>query len=220
MTFSRSGKAETGVQIRADMSRNTTYEQLTDEELIRRLRSGDGDVEEYLLEKYKRMVRTVARSYFLTGGSQEDLIQEGMLGLFRAIRTYDPEKGSPFAVYARLLTERQIYTAIGASNTLKQKTLNTSVSIDAISEEGQDAVSRAWDNPETLLLDRENAEDLRKKIFRRLSPMEKRVLEDYLNGYDYVEIAARMGRTPKSVDNALQRIRSKAADLRRSIYGK
>ena len=202
------------------MNRNTTYDQLTDEELIRRLRDGDGDVEEYLLEKYKRMVRTIAREYYLAGGSQEDLLQEGMLGLFRAIRTYNPDRGASFSTYARVLVERQMYSAIDSSNTLKQKTLNTSVSIEAMGENREDAGLRTWESPETLLLDRENTENLRKEIFSRLSLMEKRVLEDYLNGYDYTEIAARMGRTPKSVDNALQRIRSKAADLRRSIYGK
>jgi len=202
------------------MNRNTTYDQLTDEELIRRLRDGDGDVEEYLLEKYKRMVRTIAREYYLAGGSQEDLLQEGMLGLFRAIRTYNPDRGASFSTYARVLVERQMYSAIDSSNTLKQKTLNTSVSIEAMGENREDAGLRTWESPETLLLDRENTENLRKEIFSRLSLMEKRVLEDYLNGYDYTEIAARMGRTPKSIDNALQRIRSKAADLRRSIYGK
>lgn len=202
------------------MNRNTTYDQLTDEELIRRLRGGDGDVEEYLLEKYKRMVRTIARKYYLAGGSQEDLLQEGMLGLFRAIRTYDQDRGAPFAVYARLLVGRQMYSAIDSSNTMKQKSLNSSVSIDAMEEDREDPGLQTWDSPEAVLLDRENTEDLRREIFRRLSPMEKRVLEEYLNGYDYVEIAGRMRRSPKSIDNALQRIRSKAADLRRSIYGK
>lgn len=189
------------------------YSGYTDEELIGRLRDGEDEIEDYLLEKYKRMVRGMARKLYLAGGSQEDLLQEGMLGLFRAIRTYDGTRGTSFSTWAHLLTERQMYSAIESSRALKYRTLNDSISIDEMTEESGEGTIRTVESPETVLVDRENAEDLKKRIFEALSPLERRVLEEYLKGYDYNEIAEKLGRSPKSVDNALQRIRNKVSAI-------
>lgn len=194
---------------------NQNYENVSDEELVRRLREGEEGIGDYLLDRYKRTVRSMAHELYLTGGSQEDLLQEGMLGLFKAIRTYDPEKGASFSTYAHLLIARQMYSAIESSNAQKQRPLNSSVSLDEISDEGAEHRTHAavGEDPETVFVDQESTEDLKKRIYDVLSPLERRVLDDYLDGYDYTEIAERMNRTPKSIDNALQRIRSKVSTL-------
>ena len=189
--------------------KNIEYEGIPDESLIARLRSGETGIEDYLLEKYKRTVRSLARELYLAGGDREDLLQEGMLGLFKAIRDYDPDENASFRPYANLLISRQMYTAVLSAGRQKHRPLNSSISISELQESQKDAELGAADSPENILIDFENARSLREEIDQTLSKMEKEVLDCYLDGMDYHQIAGKMNRTPKSIDNAIQRIRGK-----------
>lgn len=182
-----------------------------DEQLAALAQQGDAAAEAQLLEKYKPLVRARARELFLAGGDRDDLLQEGMLGLFKAVRSYDPEREASFGTYARLLVTRQIYNAVAAAQRQKHQALNQSVSMTEIEEQQETSLLGVSQSPETIVMDLENARELREEIFSLLSPMEKKVLGLYLEGYDYLQIAASMKRQPKSIDNALQRIRGKVA---------
>ncbi len=193
------------------------YENLTDENLIRRLRGGDSQVMDYLMEKYKYLVRRKANALFLLGGDTDDLIQEGMLGLFKAIRDYEEGAGS-FYPFAELCINRQIYTAIESAARKKHGPLNTYISLSRGESETEgalpeDAVAVNDVNPEQMMIDRENVEDFLARIRDRLSPLERTVLDYYLEGMNYRRIAEEMHRPEKSVDNALQRIRAKAQEM-------
>ncbi len=181
--------------------------ELTDEELVERLRKEEAGCMDVLIERYKRQVRNQARTLYLIGGDGDDLIQEGMLGLFKAIRDYRPEREASFEAFARLCISRQIYSAIQAAGRQKHAPLNTYVELsnrlDA-REGGPQGKS-----PEELLIDRENIQGLQEEIRKPLSPMEREILRYYLEGESYTEIASRMNKTPKSVDNAIQRIKRK-----------
>ena len=181
--------------------------QLTDEELVERIRGGDSTCMDILIERYKRQVRNQARALYLMGGDNDDLIQEGMLGLFKAIRDYRPEKEASFEAFARLCISRQLYSAVQAAGRQKHAPLNTYVELsDQLDTQGDGPQGKS---PEQPLIDRENIEGLQKEIWKVLSPMEKKILQFYLEGESYTEIAAGLNRSPKSVDNALQRIRRK-----------
>ena len=188
------------------------YEEYQDEELIRRLRDGDGSVMDYLMEKYKDLVRRKARSMYLPGADQEDLIQEGMIGLFKAVRDFQPGREATFATFARMCIDRQIYSAIQNSNRQKHLPLNSYVSLNQ-----EDESSPIWElsveNPEEIIIDQETTRDLQQKISDYLSPMENKVLDLYLKGEGYVEIGRILGKSPKSIDNALQRIRAKIREV-------
>lgn len=188
------------------------YEGYTDEQLIDMMRSGDEMVEEYLLNKYKSLVRKKARAMYLIGGETDDLIQEGMLGLFRAVRDYRQEKDTSFRTFAALCIERQLYNAIQSSNRKKHTPLNSYVSL---SDEEFDMELRllSGQNPEAIIIDQENTAGMQQKIRESLSPFENLVLTKYLEGADYIIIAEELERTPKSIDNALQRIRMKVKDV-------
>ncbi len=179
----------------------------SDEELIERIRAGEPECMDLLIERYKGQVRREARTLYLIGGDSDDLIQEGMLGLFKAIRDYRPEKETAFGAFAKLCISRQIYTAIQAASRQKHTPLNSYVELT----EGLDAAGEGprGKSPEELLIDQESAENLQVRIEALLSPMENTILERYLNGENYIQIAEKMGKTPKSIDNALQRIRRK-----------
>lgn len=186
------------------------YNEITDEELIKRLRAGETMIADYLMEKYKGMVRKKARAMFLIGGDTDDLIQEGMIGLFKAVRDYQPDRETSFQSFANVCIDRQIYSAIKSSNRQKHQPLNTYVSLsDKETEENLRDSCVEHDNPEAILIDRENVTALKKEIEKSLSPLEKQVLRLYLDGNGYMEIAGILGKTPKSIDNALQRIRGK-----------
>lgn len=178
-------------------------ENVSDEELILRLRAGDQSIEEYLLEKYKPFVKSKSRVLFLVGGDKEDLIQEGMIGLFKAIRDFDPGRGAPFAAFAKLCVERQIYTAVEASMRQKNAPLNAYVSLSEETEHLTDA------GIEEALIERESLQQNLSNAREALSPMENEVLELYLEGKDYTEIAELLDRPQKSIDNAFQRIKKK-----------
>ena len=182
-------------------------EKLTDEELVERIRAGETSCMDILIERYKRQVRNQARTLYLIGGDSDDLIQEGMLGLFKAIRDYRPEKEVSFEAFAKLCISRQLYSAVQAAGRQKHVPLNTYVELSDQLDTQEDGPQGK--SPEELLIDRENIEGLRKEIWKVLSPMEKKILQFYLEGESYTEIAAGLNRSPKSVDNALQRIRRK-----------
>ena len=190
------------------------YEHMTDEQLICKFRQGDKTIMDYLMEKYKNLVRKEANAMFLLGGENDDLIQEGMIGLFKAIRDYREERETSFFHFAELCIARQIYSAIEASNRKKHAPLNSYVSFySEVSEEGQPLAeyleSERSDNPEQRMIDQENFELFLKKVRQSLSKMECEVLDDYLSGLNYQQIAEKMKKSPKAIDNALQRIKTK-----------
>ena len=186
------------------------YDKIKDEELIFRFKQGETEILDYLMEKYKNMVRKKARAMFLIGGDNDDLIQEGMIGLFKAVRDYQPEKEASFQTFARICVDRQIYNAIQNSNRQKHQPLNSYISLSQEDGENEEHLPDMWvENPESIIIDQENVRDLEQEITCTLSPMENQVLDYYLDGNGYTEIAKIMGKTPKSIDNALQRIRGK-----------
>lgn len=189
------------------------YHALEDEELIRRLHQGEGEIVEFLLEKYKPLVKKRARTLFLAGGDQEDLLQEGMMGLFKAIRDYNPDKGASLATFASLCINRYMLSAIESSQRRKHQPLNSSISFGELENTGEESVLSTEGDPETIMLDQERTAALLDQIHGVLSSYENRVLDAYLGGQDYVQIAESLKKTPKSVDNALQRIRAKVQNL-------
>lgn len=188
------------------------YDACTDEELIARLRAGEREITDYLIDKYKSLVRTRARALYLVGGDHEDLIQEGMLGLFKAVRDYKPEKEASFATFAGLCIDRQMYSAVASSQRQKHQPLNSFVSLsEPVSEQELRLVDE--ETPEEIMISRENVIGMHERIKERLSKFEYQVLELYLKGYDYTQIAEKLGKQPKAIDNALQRIRSKVREV-------
>lgn len=196
------------------------YEKLTEEEIIELIRNQDSDAVDYLLEKYKNAVRQKAKALFIIGGDRDDLIQEGMIGLYKAIRDYDSTKEASFSYFADLCISRQIYDAIKASNRKKNIPLNTYISlnspINGNSSQSEDMPSiidiiyqQNVTNPEELVIDKERTSMLEYELERRLSDLEKEVVKLYVVGMKYTEIAAILNKEPKSIDNALQRIRTK-----------
>ncbi|MBR3276469.1 MAG: sigma-70 family RNA polymerase sigma factor [Eubacterium sp.] len=190
------------------------YDDFTDEELIVRLRGGEADIEDFLMNKYKYLVRKKARVLFLEGGDTEDLLQEGMWGLFKAIREYQPARGASFATFADVCVRRQLYSAIAAAGRNKHRPLNESLSLSEMEENKVHLSAGPESDPEYVVLREEEQAELQKKVWEALSPLEKKVLELYLSGMDYLQIAEKLGRTGKSIDNALQRIRNKIKALR------
>ena len=195
------------------------FEKMSENDIINLAQKRENAAMEYLLEKYKPLVRQKTRKLFLIDGDKDDLIQEGMIGLFKAVRDYQVGKDAAFRTFADLCISRQLYSAIKKSNRLKNQPLNSYVSI--YSDEFSDADELVGDrtvissgsdniaNPEAIMIDRENAIDMQNKMFDKLSKMEREVLKRYLEGMTYQEIAADMEKSPKSIDNALQRIKGK-----------
>ena len=188
------------------------YDTCTDEELIARLRAGEREITDYLIDKYKSLVRTRARALYLVGGDHADLLQEGMLGLFKAVRDYNPGKEASFATFAGLCIDRQMYSAVASSQRQKHQPLNSFVSLsEPVSEQELRLVDE--ETPEEIMISRENVIGMHERIKERLSKFEYQVLELYLKGYDYTQIAEKLGKQPKAIDNALQRIRSKEREV-------
>lgn len=198
------------------------YTDLTDEQLIQRLRDGEEEITDYIMEKYKNLVRKKAKAMFLLGGENDDLIQEGMIGLFKAVRDYDLTQNVPFAGFADLCISRQIYSAIAASKRKKHIPLNSYVSLYVSPDEEMEEKSPPLidtiettkeSNPETLVLNKEYIEMMETQLQKKLSKMENQVLQLHLSGLDYQRIAKMTGKSPKAIDNALQRIKSKAQEV-------
>ena len=203
------------------------YEALSDEQLLAGNAAGDRYAAEVLIARYKNLVRKNAHALYLIGGDREDLIQEGMIGLYKAIRDYDKEKSAGFATFANLCISRQMYTAVQASNTRKNQPLNDYLSFDAArpAQGGEGAWEMAgteflplrWylqntaGNPEEMVIDRESEQQMEEYLKSRLSSFELEVLKAYMEEENYARVAKRLGRSSKTVDNALQRIRKKLA---------
>ena len=193
------------------------FANMTDEEIVRLAqRDKDGAALEYLLNKYKNFVRAKARSYFLIGADHEDIVQEGMIGLYKAIRDYREDRLSSFRAFAELCVTRQIITAIKTATRQKHIPLNSYISLNRpIYEEDSDRTlldvitEDSPSNPEEMLIDREDLSVIEGRIGQMLSDLEKEVLIRYVEGKSYVEISEEMNCHVKSVDNALQRIKRK-----------
>lgn len=198
------------------------YEAETDEVLVEWILAGDSGAMDYLLNKYKNLVRSRARTLFLVGADKEDLIQEGMIGLYKAIRDFDVSKNVSFHNFAELCIHRQMYSAIKGSNTKKNQPLNNYISIDSmkVSEDRENPLEQLLGlnfeknkNPEQLVLDKEAANVLEYTLVGHLSDLEKQVLQFYMKDMNYNQIAAALGKEPKAVDNALQRIKKKLTQV-------
>ena len=196
------------------------YEEETDEVLVEAIQAGDSETMDFLMNKYKNLVRSRARTLFLVGADKEDLIQEGMIGLYKAIRDFAPEKNNSFRNFAELCIDRQMYSAIKGSNTKKNQPLNNYISIDNMEgEEGQEHPaeqlfgmnSKKNLNPEQFVLDKVYTNVLEYTLVGQLSDLERKVLTYYMKDYNYSQIASLLGKESKAVDNALQRIKKKLA---------
>lgn len=192
------------------------FEKLKDEEVLVLVRKGNKQALDYLMEKYKKKVLNKARAMYLIGGDQDDLIQEGMIGLFKAAMDYDGTKNASFATFASLCIDRQMYTAVEAANRLKHKPLNSYISIfeEGLERDGEETGGEVWisdeaTNPEVVFFAKENEKIILSNLAKILSAFEYEVLEMFLDGKDYNEIAVCLNKTPKSIDNALQRIKNK-----------
>ncbi|NBI89743.1 RNA polymerase sporulation sigma factor SigH [Lachnospiraceae bacterium] len=195
------------------------YGQCSDEELILRLRDGEENITDYIMEKYKNLVKSKAKSMYILGADSDDLIQEGMIGLFKAIRDYDSGRDASFFTFADLCISRQMYTAVQASRRQKHAPLNSYISlyshVASGNDQGEEAelvsllAARAELSPEEMVIDRENVENVERAIERELSTFEKQVLDLHLTGMGYIQIAKVLGKDEKSADNALQRIKGK-----------
>lgn len=200
------------------MTKEQIYKSAKDEELVLMAQNGDDAAQEYLLDKYKSLVRAKSRAYFLIGADSEDIIQEGMIGLYKAVRDYNEEKNASFRSFAELCVNRQMITAIKAATRQKHQPLNSYVSLNkpVYEEESEqtymDFLQSSSDsllNPEALLIGQENKSFLEDQMVKNLSSFETRVLVLYLQGRSYFEIAHVLDKPEKSIDNALQRVKKK-----------
>lgn len=192
------------------------YAEMNDEFLVQLFQDGDGEASEFLMKKYRSFVRAKASRYFLIGGEREDIVQEGMIGLYKAIRDFRVDKLSSFKAFAELCITRQIITAVKSATRQKHGPLNSYVSLNKpIYEEESnhtlmDVITGPTNmDPIQMLIDQEKASDLERKMSEKLSDLEKRVLELHIAGHSYVEISQNVNTHVKSIDNALQRIKRK-----------
>ncbi len=195
------------------------YDNYTDEELIELLRLGEDDIIDYIMEKYKPVVRKKTNAMYLIGGETDDLIQEGMIGLFKAVRDFKKEKETSFYHFAELCINRQLYSALEASNRQKHQPLNTYISLSVEQRENGMSLeellsSQLQESPEQQVIKQELWKDFQSNLWDCLSKMEQQVLHFYLEGDSYTEIAVRLGKPSKSIDNALQRIRNKIENMK------
>lgn len=188
-----------------------------DEILICRCRRGDRAALEHIMEKYKPLVIKKARSMFLIGGETEDLIQEGMIGLFKAVQDFEPGRETSFYRFSKLCIDRQIYSAVTSAGRKKHSPLNGYVSL---SDSGETDWEEQWSassacavSPEETLINRERMEIIREKLGASLSPLELSVLKLFLEGYSYAQMAERLKKKEKSIDNALRRIKGKLQEI-------
>ena len=199
---------------------NTRYKDMPDEAVAELARCTDNDALDYLLGKYKNFVRAKARSYFLIGADREDIVQEGMIGLYKAIRDFRAVRQTSFRAFAELCITRQIITAIKTATRQKHRPLNSYVSLNKpVYDEESDRTlidiisSGKISNPEDIIIGREDFSTIEMKMGKMLSPLELQVLRSYIAGKSYFEISEELGRSIKSVDNALQRVKNKLEKL-------
>ena len=196
---------------------NNKYENISDEQLIEEIRLGDNEAQNYLLEKYRNVVNMKANRFFLIGAEDDDMIQEGMIGLFKAIQSFDLEKNNSFKTFANLCIERQLITAIKSSNRQKHIPLNSYFTLNLTAyDENEDTEvidildANIVEDPLETITKREYREFIENKIEQNLSSFEKKVLNRYIQGESYIDIATRLEAPVKAIDNAIQRIRKKA----------
>lgn len=197
-------------------SKQVYYKDMLDEEIVEIINKGDSGALEYLINKYNNLVKSKAKSYYLIGGDKEDIIQEGMIGLYKAIRDYDVKRPSSFTCFADICVTRQIITAIKTATRQKHIPLNSYVSLNKPIYEGQsertllDTVCGVEiSDPEELMINRECLDLMEKKMEKVLSELERDALMAYVDGMSYQEIAKELDRHVKSIDNALQRVKRK-----------
>ena len=200
------------------MPEELDYLNMTDEALVERSHAGDARADETLCERYKNVVRIKARPYFLIGADREDLVQEGMIGLYKAIRDYTPDHNAVFRSFAEMCIVRQLISAIKRATRKKHAPLNTYVSLYGSTFAEEDNRERPLldtmamvrtESPEDAFISKESTEHILGSIEKLLTPLEKQVLDLFMDGYSYQQIAAVLGRGTKTVDNALQRIKKK-----------
>lgn len=201
-------------EVYSQMRDTMDYKNITDEDLIIRIREDDTDAMDYLIDKYRNLVKRETREVYMIGADSEDLVQEGMIGLFKAIRDYTPDRNTSFYTFAALCIKRQIYTAVTSSNRKKNAPLNNYISFYAEDEDGyskiiDSLVAEDESDPERSVILKERLGGLLERIDSDLSIFEKEVLKLYLDGHSYAEIAGSLSKPEKSIDNAIQRIRKK-----------
>lgn len=193
------------------------YSNIKDEDLIRKIKSGDNNALEYLLKKYQEVVNMKVSRYFIIGAEKEDIIQEGLIGLYKAIKSFDPEKQNSFKSFANLCIERQLITAIKSSNRQKHMPLNSYLSLNMSAYDDDDDDTSIYDifdaniieDPLDTITKKEYYKSVENIIEKSLSTFEKNVLNELVNGSSYTAIAQKLDSPVKSVDNAIQRIRKK-----------
>lgn len=213
--------AEKKVVGRQDMgkavkSRKNNFAAYKDEDVVACAQNGDELAEEYIMNKFKPLVKSKSRAYFLIGADSEDIIQEGMIGLYKAVRDYNAERNASFSGFAELCVNRQMITAIKAATRQKHMPLNSYISLNKpISQDESEQTYMDFLqegmmlNPEALLIGQENKNFIEAQLAKSLSGFETRVLSLYLQGRSYYEIAKSLKKTEKSIDNALQRVKKK-----------
>ena len=194
------------------------YNKLTDEEIVLKIKNGDEQALSYLLDKYKNLVNMKVGKYFIIGAEKDDIIQEGMIGLFKAIKTYNASKNNTFKTFANMCIERQLITAIKTSNRQKHMPLNSYLSLNVSAYDNNDDStelidtfnSQTIEDPLDTIMKKEQYIEIEKAIDKNLSKFEKKVLDRYIKGESYTVIAKRLDSPVKYIDNANQRIRKKA----------
>lgn len=196
---------------------------MTEEELVMKAKAGDENAINELLSQYKNTVNKIARSYFLVGGDMEDIVQEGMIGLYKAVRNYSPSRSASFKTFANVCIKHQIQTAIKIASSEKNQILSNALPIwdkGDLDDDGENhieiIVPSSLPSPDDKVIASENIQELKDKIKNTLSPMEVKVLSLYLKGYNYNEISALGDMSKKSIDNALTRIKSKLSFLKKA----
>ena len=198
-------------------SLTNNYKDMSDEDLINVIKSGDKSALEFLISKYKELVNMKVSKFFMIGAEKEDIVQEGLIGLFKAVKSYNPEKQNSFKTFANLCIERQLITAIKSSNRQKHMPLNSYLSLNvAAYEEDEDSSllevfdAHQMEDPLDTITKKEYYQIVENAIDKSLSDFEKQVLNRYMQGESYVQIAEKLDTPVKSIDNAIQRIRKKA----------
>lgn len=190
------------------------FASVKDDEKVMEAQNGDKDAQEYILKKYKNLVKSHAKQYHINGADKEDLIQEGMIGLYKAIRDYNPQKNTYFHVFAQLCITRQIMTAVRSANRKKHTPLNDYISLDMNTEDANENIIGQFSvtsvkGPEEILIEKEDSENMRKKLEKVLTEKEIKIVDLYLNGYSYMEMAKIIGISDKGISSALQRVKRK-----------
>ena len=200
------------------------YTQMTDEKLIENVKQEDQTALNCLIERYNDLVTMKANKFFMVGAEKEDMIQEGMIGLYKAIKSFDTEKQNSFKTFANMCVERQLITAVKNSNRQKHIPLNSSVSLNSAAYEDNEDMDKMdvldikmMNDPSDIIADREYFENMESKIKENLSSFELQVLKEYEKGKSYAAIAEKLNTKVKSVDTAIQRIRKKANKIKESI---